>query len=35
VADDLCAVWSTQSWSGYSLLDHVDEFCASAGAVVG
>jgi hypothetical protein len=35
VADGLCAVWSTQSWSGYSLLDHIDEFCASTAAVVG
>jgi hypothetical protein len=35
VADGLCAVWSTQSWSGYSLLDHIDEFFASAAALLG
>jgi hypothetical protein len=34
VADGLLAVWSTQSWSGYALLDQIDEFCASAAAVI-
>jgi hypothetical protein len=23
------------SWSGYALLDHIDEFCTSAAAVIG
>jgi hypothetical protein len=34
VADGLLAVWSMNSWSGYALLDHIDEFCASAAAVL-
>lgn len=34
VADGLLAVWGTKSWSGYALLDHIEEFCASAAAVI-
>lgn len=35
VAAGLLAVWSMNSWSGYALLDHLDEFCTSAAAVIG
>jgi hypothetical protein len=34
VADGLLAVWGTTSWSGYALLDHMDEFYAAAAAVI-
>jgi hypothetical protein len=34
-ANGLLAVWGISSWSGYSLLDHIEEFCADAGAVIG
>ena len=34
IADGLLAVWSITSWSGHSLLDHIDEFCAAAAAVI-
>jgi len=34
VADGLLAVWSITSWSGYTMLDHIDEFCAEAAAVI-
>ncbi len=34
VADGLLAVWGTTSWSGYSMLDHIDAFCGTAAAVI-
>lgn len=34
VADGLLAVWGTTSWSGYGLVDHIDEFCAAAAAAI-
>ena len=34
IAGGLLGVWSTTSWSGYAMLDHIDEFCAAAAAVI-
>jgi hypothetical protein len=34
IADGLLAVWSLTSWSGHSLLDHIDEFRGTAAGVI-
>ena len=34
IADGLRAVWGITSWSGYSILDHMDEFRSAAAAVI-
>jgi hypothetical protein len=35
IADGLLAVWSITSYTGTSMADYLDAFCASAAAVLG